>query len=100
MWLYEDENIYLFTVDSSNPLKPIRNLPKGKIDIRKIKDSEWMVTNNSSIVAVNIFIYGKNPDDFLKVYPNYFTLMPYEEKRLHINSDLYLIENDSSLIID
>lgn len=97
---YEDENTYLFTVDSKNPLEPIRKLPKCELDLRKMKADEWMVKNNSSKAAVNIFLYGKNPEDFLQVYPNYFTLLPNEERLLHISSKGALVENDSSIVMD
>jgi Beta-galactosidase/beta-glucuronidase len=97
--LYEDENSYLFTLDSKNPLEPIRNLQKSDIELREIKTGEWVIVNNSSKVAVNVFIYGKNPDDFLKVFPNYFILLPYERKLLNINSEVSLVKENFSLFI-
>lgn len=97
---YEDETTYLFTVDAKYPLEPIRRLPKGELALRKNESGQWTVKNNASKAAVNIFMYGRNPKDFIQVCPNYFSLLPREEKVLHISQDGLQIEDVSSIRIE
>lgn len=96
--VYQDENTYLFTVDTENPLEPIRRLPKVDLNLGEAEKGEYIIRNKSSKAAVNVFLYGRNPDEFLQVIPNYFSLLPNEEKVLNINSLGHQVDVSSIVI--
>ncbi len=82
------ENTYIFTINSSIPFAPLRNLPESNVILKSHKNiKKWIIKNNSDIPAVGIFLYEK-VDNFVDINPNYLTLMPGEEKKLTFSSEI------------
>lgn len=81
----KEKNTYCFTVDADKPFRPLTTLPGASLSISKHGDGgEWVMENVSAVAAVGAFIYGKNPDDFIEISPNYLVCMPGEKVVLHV----------------
>lgn len=98
-----NENTYVFTVDTKHPFEPLRGLPPCEISLDKAKGDRpgyWTVRNNSPVTAVGVFIYGRDPEDFLKVSANYLTLFPGETKEIYMESKGRPLEDIDTICVD
>lgn len=85
-----DENTYLFTADCEQPFQPLRNLPACEIKVEMAREDnreEWIIANTSTEAAVGVFLYGKDPAQFLGISPGHFILMPGEKRKVYIYSN-------------
>ena len=81
-------NDYLFSVDAEHPLEPLRRLPSAQVTISsKQGRKEWVeVHNSSSVLAVGVFLYGKDASQFLAMDPNGLMLLPDERATIHCST--------------
>ncbi len=71
---------YLFTVDASYPLQPLRRLPPAQVELSSgDRAGELVVANRSQVVAAGVFMYGKDASQFLHIDRNALVLLPGEQ---------------------
>lgn len=68
----------IFTIaEESLPLGPLAALPKASLKAT-MTDGRLRLANAGKEAAVGVFVYGTEPEAFLSVSRNYFTLLPGE----------------------
>jgi beta-mannosidase len=78
------QNTYLYTVDGEQWFSPLRKMPAAKVASSDCGDGCLSLTNTSASAALGVFVYGADPDQFLRITPNYLILMPDETKYLTV----------------
>ncbi len=73
-------NDYLFTIDWSHALEPLRRLPPTQVDWAfGERAGELVLTNVGQVLAVGVFLYGQDTTQFLGFEANALMLLPGEE---------------------
>ena len=80
-------NQAIFTIAGDElPLGPLAALPKAQVEA-VCKDGRLRLTNTGKEAAVGLFVYGTDPEAFLKASKNYLTLLPGEVADIELSTN-------------